>query len=148
MKIISIVLIIFLTSCGYNPIYLNNNLENFEYKEIISGGNKEITKKIISALNIKTNNNNENKLLISSSFKTDEVSKNSKGQIELYKSTLSVLINVKDSKNSNIKSKNFLKEFTYSNKENKFELVEYQDSIQKNLTEIIISEIIIFLNSQ
>ena len=148
MKIISIVLIIFLTSCGYNPIYLNNNLKNFEYKEIISGGNKEITKKIISALNIKTNNNNENKLLISSSFKTDEVSKNSKGQIELYKSTLSVLINVKDSKNSNIKSKNFLKEFTYSNKENKFELVEYQDSIQKNLTEIIIGEIIIFLNSQ
>ena len=148
MKIISIVLIIFFTSCGYNPIYLNNNLKNFEYKEIISGGNKEITKKIISALNIKTNNNNENKLLISSSFKTDEVSKNSKGQIELYKSTLSVLINVKDSENSNIKSKNFLKEFTYSNKENKFELVEYQDSIQKNLTEIIISEIIIFLNSQ
>lgn len=148
MKIISIVLIIFLTSCGYNPIYLNNNLKNFEYKEIISGGNKEITKKIISALNIKTNNNNENKLLISSSFKTDEVSKNSKGQIELYKSTLSVLINVKDSKNSNIKSKNFLREFTYSNKENKFELVEYQDSIQKNLTEIIIGEIIIFLNSQ
>ena len=138
MKIISIVLIIFLTSCGYNPIYLNNNLKNFEYKEIISGGNKEITNKIISALNIKTNNNNENKLLISSSFKTDEVSKNSKGQIELYKSTLSVLINVKDSENSNIKSKNFLKEFTYSNKENKFELVEYQDSIQKNLTEIII----------
>ena len=148
MKIISIVLIIFFTSCGYNPIYLNNNLKNFEYKEIISGGNKEITKKIISALNIKTNNNNENKLLISSSFKTDEVSKNSKGQIELYKSTLSVLINVKDSKNSNIKSKNFLKEFTYSNKENKFELVEYQDSIQKNLTEIIIGEIIIFLNYQ
>ena len=148
MKIISIVLIIFFTSCGYNPIYLNNNLKNFEYKEIISGGNKEISKKIISALNIKTNNNNENKLLISSSFKTDEVSKNSKGQIELYKSTLSVLINVKDSKNSNIKSKNFLKEFTYSNKENKFELVEYQDSIQKNLTEIIIGEIIIFLNSQ
>ena len=148
MKIISIVLIIFFTSCGYNPIYLNNNLKNFEYKEIISGGNKEITKKIISALNIKTNNNNENKLLISSSFKTDEVSKNSKGQIELYKSTLSVLINVKDSKNSNIKTKNFLREFTYSNKENKFELVEYQDSIQKNLTEIIIGEIIIFLNSQ
>ena len=148
MKIISIVLIIFFTSCGYNPIYLNNNLKNFEYKEIISGGNKEITKKIISALNIKTNNNNENKLLISSSFKTDEVSKNSKGQIELYKSTLSVLINVEDSKKSNIKSKNFLKEFTYSNKENKFELVEYQDSIQKNLTEIIIGEIIIVLNSQ
>ena len=34
------------------------------------------------------------------------------------------------------------------NKENKYELVEYQDSIQKNLTEIIIGEIIIFLNSQ
>ena len=147
MKIISIVLIIFLTSCGYSPIYLNNNLENFEFKEIISEGNKDITKTIIGALNVKTNNDNENKLLISSSFKTDEVSKNSKGQIELYKSTLSVLINVKDSKNSNIKSKNFSKEFTYSNKDNKFELVEYQNSIQKNLTEIIIGEIIIFLNS-
>ena len=46
MKIISIVLIIFLTSCGYNPIYLNNNLKNFEYKEIHLE-NKEITKKIM-----------------------------------------------------------------------------------------------------
>jgi len=39
------------------------------------------------------------------------------------------------------------KEFTYSNKDNKFELVEYQNSIQKNLIKIIIGEIILFLNS-
>jgi len=148
MKIISIVLIIFLTSCGYSPIYLNNNLENFEYKEILSEGNEDINKKIISALNIKKNNNNKYKFQISSFFKIDELSKNSKGQIELFKSTLTVMLNIKDLNNADIKSKNFLKEFTYSNKDNKFELVEYQNSIQKNLIEIIIGEIIIFLNSQ
>tara|TARA_Y100000741_G_C18254771_1_gene558527 strand:- start:435 stop:878 length:444 start_codon:yes stop_codon:yes gene_type:complete len=147
MKIISIVLIIFLTSCGYDPIYLNKNLENFEYQEIISEGDKNINKKIINSLNIKKNNKNKNKFLISSSFKIDEISKNSKGHIELYKSTLTVLIKVKDSKNLDIKSKNYFKEFTYSNKDNKFELVEYQKSIQKNLIEIIIGEIILFLNS-
>jgi len=147
MKIISIVLIIFLTSCGYSPIYLNNNLENFEYKEILSKGNEDINKKIISALNIKKDNNNKYKFQISSSFKIDELSKNSKGQIELYKSTLSVSIKVKDSKNVDIKSKNYHKEFTYSNRDNKFELVEYQNSIQKNLLEIIIGEINLFLNS-
>ena len=147
MKIISIVLIIFLTSCGYNPIYLNKNLENFEYQEIILEGDKNINKKLISSLNIKKNNKNKNKLFISSSYKINEVSKNSKGQIELYKSTLTVLINTKDSNDANIKSKNFLKEFTYSNRDNKFELVEYQNSIQKNLLEIIISEVNLFLNS-
>jgi len=147
MKIISIFLIIFLTSCGYNPIYLNKNLENFEYQEIILEGDKNINKKLISSLNIKKNNKNKNKLFISSSYKINEVSKNSKGQIELYKSTLTVLINTKDSNDANIKSKNFLKEFTYSNRDNKFELVEYQNSIQKNLLEIIISEVNLFLNS-
>jgi len=147
MKIISIVLIIFLASCGYNPIYLNKNLENFEYQEIISEGDKNINKKIISSLNIKKNNKNKNKFFISSSFNINEVSKNSKGQIELYKSTLSVSIKVKDSKNVDIKSKNYHKEFTYSNRDNKFELVEYQNSIQKNLLEIIIGEINLFLNS-
>ncbi len=147
MKIISIVLIVFLTSCGYTPIYVNKNLENFEYQEIISEGDRNINKKIISSLNIKKNNKNENKFFISSSFKIDEVSKNSKGQIELYKSTLTVSIKVKDSKNLDIKSKNYSKEFTYSNRDNKFELVEYQNSIQKNLIKIIIGEIILFLNS-
>ena len=148
MKIISIVLIIFLTSCGYTPIYLNKNLENFEYQEILLEGNENINKKIINSLRIKKNNKNKNKFFISSSFKIDEVSKNSKGQIELYKSTLTVLIKVKDSNNENIKSKNFLKGFTYSNRDNKFQLIEYQNSIQKNLIEIITGEIIIFLNSQ
>ena len=146
MKIISIVLIIFLTSCGYDPIYLNKNLENFEYQEIISEGDKNINKKIINSLNIKKNNKNKNKFLISSSFKIDEISKNSKGQIELYKSTLTVLIKVKDSKNLDIKSKNYFKEFTYSNKDNKFELVEYQNQVESILTKSINEEIFLYLN--
>jgi len=62
-------ILLFLSSCGYQPIYINKNLENFEFQEINLVGEKDINNKIINSLDLKENkiNDNLNTLLISSS---------------------------------------------------------------------------------
>jgi hypothetical protein len=147
MKKTILILILFISSCGYQPIYINKNLENLEFFKITLEGDRDVNRKIIGSLSPKENKSDKslNELLIKSSFKTQEILKNSKGQIESYRSSINVSwIVIKDKKI--IKSKNFIEDFTYGNPENKFELIEYQDEVKDNIVNKIIEEIILFTN--
>ena len=149
MKKFLFTFIFFISSCGYQPIYINNNLKNFEFNKIITEGESDINRKIIKSVLFKENRSNAllNQLLLKSSFKVEETSKNKKGQVNSYRS--SIIINLSINKdNEVIKNKSFLGEFTYNNKENKFELVEYQAGIKEDLINQVIEEIILYLNLQ
>ena len=143
------ILLFFISSCGYQPIYINKPSEIYEFKEVILNGDNYINNKIINILSIKENNEIDNNILhIVSSFDTEEVSKNSKGQVELYKSTINVNLQIKNINNQIIQKRNFVKDFTYNNKQNKFDLAQYQSSIKDDLINRIVSDTIIFLNSE
>ena len=60
---------------------------------------------------------------------------------------MAVNIKIVNKINEDTQNKNFIKEFTYNNKQNKFELIKYQNSIKDDLIDKIINEIIIYLNS-
>ncbi len=147
MKKFLLIFIFLLSECGYQPIYLNKNLEDIEFNKITLEGNADINRKIIGSLSFKENKLNDklNNLLIKSSYKITETSKNSKGQIESYKSQISLNLIIKDGKKV-ISSKNFFKEFSYNNKNNKFELVRYQNEVKDNLIYKIIEDIILYLS--
>ena len=101
----------------------------------------------MSFLSIKEIKSNKllNELILKNSFKIEETSKNSKGLVISYRSTINVNLSIiKDEKI--IKSKNFIKDFTYSNPANKFKLVEYQDEIKNNMLNKIIEEINLFMS--
>ena len=150
MKKTFLIFLFFISSCGDQPIYINQKPQNYEFKEIIFKGDNYINKKIVNILSIreKNENGNKNKLVISSSYNIEEVSKNSKGQVELYKSAINVNLKIQDENNKVVQDRIFAKEFTYNNKENKFDLTEYQSSIKNDLINKIISDTIIFLNSK
>ena len=150
IKKIFFILLFFISSCGYQPIYINKSSKIYEFNKIIFDGDNYINKKIISILSIKENNEIDNKNIIdiTSSFNTEEVSKNSKGQIEIYKSIINVDLQIKNIDNQVIQKRNFAKEFTYNNKQNKFDLAQYQSSIKDDLINKIVSDTIIFLNSE
>ena len=150
MKKTFFILLFFISSCGYQPIYINKSSEIYEFKKIILNGDNYINNKIINILSIKGNDeiDNKNILHITSSYKTEEISKNSEGQIELYKSTINVNLEIKNINNQVIQKRNFAKDFTYNNKQNKFDLAQYQKSNKDDLINKIISDIIIFLNSE
>ena len=147
MKKTLILILFFITSCGYQPVYLNKNTENLKILKIILKGRSDLNRKIINTLSIKGNekNNNLNELLLITDYKIEETSKNSKGQVQSYKST--IIVDVIISKNEKtVEKKKIIKNFTYGNKDKKFKLVEYQNKIKENLINEIIAELILFLN--
>ena len=149
MKKIFFILLFFISSCGYQPLYQNKDLENFKFRKISLSGDNYINKKVINTISIQEINEaqNEKELFISSSSEIQETSKNSKGQVESFRIIVSLDLKIINTTNKNIQNKNFVKESTYNNKQNKFELIEYQNLIKDDLIDKIINDIIIYLNS-
>ena len=149
MKKILLIFIFFLTSCNYQPIYVNKNLNNIEFSKIIIEGEKDINRKIINSLSLKENEFDDtlNNLLIESLYEIQETSKNSKGQVQSYRSIIKINLIINNKKELVLK-KNFLKDFSYANKDKKSELIQYQNDIKNNLINKIIEDIILFINLQ
>ena len=147
MKKLLLIFIFLLSECGFQPIYINKSLDNVEFFKITLEGDADINRKIVESLSFKENElqNTLNSLLIKSSYIISETSKNSKGQVESYKSQIILSLIIKDN-NKVIESKNFSKEFSYNTKDNKFELVRYQNKVKENLIFKIIEDIILYMN--
>ena len=147
-KIIIFLVFLSFTNCGYSPIHLKKNDTSFFIKDFKLEGNKKIGKKIINALNIKDTIDYKKKayiLIINSENKIDTLSKDRAGNITVYKTTVSVALEIKED-GKTIKIKKLSNNFTYNNLDNKFDLSQYQKNIEKNLTNKIIDEIKVFLN--
>ena len=146
-NLILIYLLMFLSSCGYNPLYLNKDFKKFTFSEIELIGNKKINRKIISSLSLKKNEqtNIDNKISIDSNKEIIETSKNSEGQVTSYRMIIKVVIKIEEDDNT-FKTKGFTKDFSYNNKDNKFDLAEYQNQVETNLINKIIEELIIYIN--
>jgi|TARA_Y100000389_G_C17342126_1_gene453937 hypothetical protein len=147
MKKIILILFIFVYGCGYQSIYSNKNIKNLEFKKIIFKGEIDINRKIIKALNIRENELDDslNQLVLETSYIIEETSKNSKGKVETYRTSTSV--NFKIIKDDEIlKSKYFIEDFSYNNRDNKFDLVEYQGQIKNNIIDKILEKMIIYIN--
>ena len=149
MKKIFILLILIITSCGYQPIYkINKNIDTLKIKEIKFSGNKTLSEKISKGLSINLIKNDEslNKLEVDSQTNITETSKNSKGQVTSYRTTVSTSISIIDKDDNLVRKKNISKQFSYNVLTNKFKLKEYQEEIENNLFNQIIRDINIFLN--
>tara|TARA_B100000795_G_scaffold267469_1_gene252356 strand:+ start:1721 stop:2167 length:447 start_codon:yes stop_codon:yes gene_type:complete len=147
MKKLLFIFILFITSCGYQPIYISQNQDDFIFKKITLSGERQTNKTIINALAIKEKStlNSNKELFLQADLKVEKTSKNSKGQITSYRSTVTVNLAIKED-NQTIKDKKFIQSFTYNNLDNKFDLTEYQNEIKKDIINKIIEEIIIYMN--
>ena len=142
-SILLILLFFILANCGFEPIY-SSKKSNFNIGEIkITNKNRFNT---IIENNLRNISNNESQnifdLIINSERKKIVSSKDAKGNPQLL--TMIISVEVQIIKNNVIKNtKNFSKNFSYSNNSNKFGLAQYEKDIEKNL----ISEIIENINS-
>ena len=149
IKKVLILLILFVSSCGYKPVFVNKELNNLKFSKVEYLGETDINRKISNSLSLKIEPSNKNldELVISSNYDIIESSKNSQGIVEIYKSIINV--NLKKIKNENIIiEKNFYSSVDYNKKDTNFELVQYQSDLKKNLINNIIEQIILFLNIQ
>ena len=150
MKKIFILFLFLVTSCGYQPQYkIGSNSENFEIRGVSFTGDTKLSEKIFLKLpiTIKENNQELNMLIIDSKKEIQETSKNSKGQVTSFRTSITIDIKFQDENRDIKKQKLIKKEFSYNTDENKFKLKEYQKKIDENLIDRIIEDIILHINS-
>ena len=150
-KLVFILTLLAVTNCGYEPIYSKKETLNISINKIELIGDKKINRSIVSFANLREtkNVNYSYDLNLNSSKKIEVVSKNSAGNVTSFKITIIVKFSLKDPNDQGavIKSKNFRSSFIYNNKKNKFDLLQYEKIVEKNLVEKIAEEITIYINS-
>jgi hypothetical protein len=141
-----------MVGCGYEPIYSKKDSYNISVKNYILEGDRSINRKLISLLNLKESKNQQHYAyslnLISKSI-TEVSAKDGLGNTSIYKTTISVSFELKNLGNEGkiFKSKNFTASFLYNNMTNKFDLTQYQKTVETNLITTISEEITIYINS-
>tara|TARA_B100001057_G_scaffold443943_1_gene480488 strand:- start:2854 stop:3300 length:447 start_codon:yes stop_codon:yes gene_type:complete len=147
MKKILIILIFALTSCGYQPLYSNKNSNKIIFKDIELIGDKNINNIIISGTFINQNSEQytHEKIILKNNKNIIETSKDSKGQPDTYKMTITLDVFIKDKQN-NIREIIITEDFSYKNLENKFDLSEYEISVESDLLKKISDQLIVYLS--
>ena len=140
-------LFLFAVNCGYQPIYTNQKSLNFKLKEVILIGDKKINQKILNFTNLKKNSSDNNALAISveTSQNRNISSKDNSGNPLTYQMSLSSTLIVKINNNLTDQT-TFTSSFSYSNKENKFDLREYEKNILEDLIRSNSEKIITYLS--
>ena len=149
-KILSLLIFLFLSSCGYEALYSTKNQINYDFSisELNFSGDREINLKLKEKLNNYTLNkkNKKFKLKILSTSKKIIIAKNKAGDATKFK--IEITINIEALKNDGIKS-NFLiiESFVYNNNSDKFALKSYEREIKNNLSNTTSNKLILRLTN-
>ena len=147
MKKIFFVLLFIVASCGYQPLYnIDKEIDKIKIKNIKIIGDISLGKKIYSNLALKiVKDKSLYKLILNNKKNIVVTSKDSKGQVISYRTTITVQLSFLDNEDNLIKDKTLSKDFLYNTKDNKFKLKEYQIEIENNLINKITEDINIYL---
>ena len=149
-KQIILLLLLLLSSCGYEAIYSKKNSVNYNFSvsELNFVGDRTVNLKIKEKLNnyAQAKKDKDFILRISSTSEKVILSKNTAGDATSFKNSVS--INVEVLMNNKFKS-NFiiLESFNYNNISNKFNLKKYEEEIKNNLAETASDKLIFKLSN-
>ena len=149
-KIFTLLLFLFLSSCGYEAIYSKKNSKNYDFfiSKLNFAGDRDINLRMKERLNNFTfNEKNKNfALKISNSSTKEIVAKNTLGDAVTFKNTIAT--NIEVSMNGEFKNSFVIVEsFTYNNNSNRFNLKRYEKEIKNNLAETITDKLILKLSN-
>ena len=149
-KQIILLLLLLLSSCGYEAIYSKKNSVNYSFSvsELNFIGDRTVNLKIKEKLNnyAQAKKDKDFILRISSASEKITVAKNTAGDATSFKNSIS--LNVEVLMNDKLKS-NFiiLESFNYNNISNKFNLKKYEEEIKNNLAEAASDKLIFKLSN-
>ena len=149
-KQIILLLLLLLSSCGYEAIYSKKNSVNYSFSvsELNFVGDRSVNLKIKEKLNnyAQAKKDKDFILRISSTSEKITLAKNTAGDATSFKNSIS--INVEVLMNNKFKS-NFiiLESFNYNNISNKFNLKKYEEEIKNNLAETASDKLIFKLSN-
>ena len=146
----SLIVLMILVGCGYQPIYSSKNL-NFNINQLELKGDIDLNRQIRDRLSNFQSNKSDQSLIYNIKINTTSnrtiSTKDAKGNPALY--ALTVTINLSYSTlGETEKNKSFSESIAYQNNDNKFDLKRYENTLKKNLTNTIIEDIILFLQNE
>ena len=136
---------LFLSSCGYSPIYSSKNL-NFSINNI-EKDNSLLNNRFAEMIKGIGDENSSNKINISieSEKKVETKSKDTKGNPLIYE--LKIILKIKIMDPSNQKEKEFVEDTSFNNSDDKFELSNYQKELEETLIRKLVERTIVYLSS-
>ena len=143
-RLIKLFFVLFvLSGCAYEPVLLKKNY-NFYFTEVEAEGEKEINEVIKQTFteNTKIESINNYQIFFSSKLNKDIVASNKKGDPKIYKINISLNYELKND-NSIIFENEILKQVTFNNIDDKFELLKYEENIVENLSKRFAEDILI-----
>lgn len=146
----SLIVLMILVGCGYQPIYSSKNL-NFNINQLELKGDIDLNRQIRDRLSNFQSNKSDQSVIYNIKINTTSnrtiSTKDAKGNPTLY--ALTVTINLSYSTlGETEKDKSFSESIGYQNNDNKFDLKRYENTLKKNLTNTIIEDIILFLQNE
>ena len=139
---------LFLLSCGYSPIYQSNKEINFKLGMINFYGDKEIGREIVKGL--EKFKKGEGLNVFDASFEVAKkeiiITKDKKGDPSSFRTIIEMNLDLTNQINGKVFSKKFIEESTYDSMENKFELNQYKNKLEKNIVFKIINDIDVFFS--
>ena len=147
--LISIIFLsLFLTNCGFKPIYnsKNSNFEVIEIENKNENKNSFFIEQVIMSL---SNKNAKFKVKLEMDYKQSisTILKNSKGDPTKKKLSINVTLKIKGETDNVLANQNFYEEFSYNVQSDKFGMAQYEENITENLNNKISNDIIFLLGT-
>jgi len=149
-KQIILLLLLLLSSCGYEAIYSKKNSVNYDFtvSDLSFVGDRVVNLKIKEKLKNYAQDKKEKDFILKISSTSEKViiSKNTTGDATSFKNSVSISVEVL--MNNKFKS-NFiiLESFNYNNISNKFDLKQLEKDIKNNLAEVASDKLIFKLSN-
>ena len=149
-KILIPILLLFLSSCGYEAIYSqkNNAYHNFSISEMVLDGENNINIRIKSKLNNYTLVEKDKKFIlkIKSSVEKITLAKNIAGDATKYRDVLKLGVQVV-LENNLVNNLEIIESFDYDSIENTFDLKRYEREIQNTLANTAVDKLLYKLSN-
>jgi hypothetical protein len=149
-KIFTLLLFLFLSSCGYEATYSlkNRSIYAFSISELVLSGDRQINLKIKQLLNPYTNPKieEERKFILNISSNSEKIitTKDAAGDAVKFKNEITVRVQILlDGKNAT--NLVIIEDFIYDNNSDTFELRTYENQIKNNLAEAAVNKILFTL---
>ena len=138
--IIFISLILFLTHCGFSPIYVKNTNTNFSIENVSYKGDRDLNNFLKTNLNQYKNDKSNRKILIEATSEYQKIilTKNTASEVTNYKLVAKVTFLIK----SNNKKINITEEKIISSMDDKFEEARKERTAKQNFARSISNKLI------
>ena len=140
--LLSASLFIFLSNCGFSPLYSTNEINDINIKILSYEGDRELNLQLISKL--KANSNPESKLYklkIFTDYEKITLTNNLAGEPEEYQIHSNVMFTIIE--NNSERKINLNEKFVMKNFSDDFEERNYEKSIKKNMANLIYNKFLL-----